>query len=142
YKQNFAFLLEALRKGQLPLWNPYIGLGRPFLADLQNAVFYPPVYLVLLGPKLGVILLLSLHAYWMAFGMRNFGAVLGMHPVVGYAAGFCFFLSGACAGHLHAGQVLFVCGISYIPWLFYCVARLDAANVRALARYAGLIALQ
>lgn len=28
-------------KGHLPLWNPYIFCGAPFLANLQSAVFYP-----------------------------------------------------------------------------------------------------
>src|SRR5687767_4450523 len=49
YKLNFHFLIDAVKEGRLPLWNPYIGLGRPFLTDLQNAVFYPPIYLILLG---------------------------------------------------------------------------------------------
>jgi len=29
------------RKGELPLWNPYILSGTPFLADAQSALFYP-----------------------------------------------------------------------------------------------------
>src|SRR5213594_1817269 len=51
YKPNFVFLGEAVKEFRLPAWNPYIGLGRPFLADIQNGVFYPPMYLVLLGPE-------------------------------------------------------------------------------------------
>jgi len=62
YKQNFTFLAEAVNDLRLSTWNPYIGLGRPFLADIQNAVFYPPIYLVLLGPKCGAFLILWVHA--------------------------------------------------------------------------------
>jgi hypothetical protein len=29
-----------------PLWNPFEGLGRPFAADIQTAVFYPPSWLL------------------------------------------------------------------------------------------------
>lgn len=36
------YLAEALREGQLPLWNPYLFTGVPFQADPQAAVFYPP----------------------------------------------------------------------------------------------------
>src|SRR5512135_2266988 len=54
---TFQFLVDALRDGSIPLWNPYVGLGRPFLADMQNVVFYPPVYLVCLGQETGVFLL-------------------------------------------------------------------------------------
>ena len=37
-----AFLLESLRAGELPLWNPYVRLGQPFAATLYSQVFYPP----------------------------------------------------------------------------------------------------
>jgi hypothetical protein len=36
------YLAQAVRSGRLPLWNPHIGLGRPFLADVDAALFYPP----------------------------------------------------------------------------------------------------
>src|ERR1051326_1714361 len=40
YQWNFGFLRHSMAAGGIPLWNPYIGLGRPFLADCQSAVFY------------------------------------------------------------------------------------------------------
>jgi len=36
-----AYAAQALRSGQLPLWNPYLFLGVPYLANPQAAVFYP-----------------------------------------------------------------------------------------------------
>ena len=36
-----GFANDALRSGQLPLWNPYSFCGEPFLANPQVAVFYP-----------------------------------------------------------------------------------------------------
>src|SRR5215212_6856203 len=69
YQPNFHFFREALIEGRLPLWNPYIGLGRPFLADLQSAVFYPPGYLLLAG-KTGVFLLVWSHLWLAAEGMK------------------------------------------------------------------------
>lgn len=35
------FRMAALRAGQIPLWNPYLFLGVPFLANPQAAVLYP-----------------------------------------------------------------------------------------------------
>ncbi len=35
------FILESLRAGQLPLWNPYLFAGVPFLAAGQNSALYP-----------------------------------------------------------------------------------------------------
>ena len=50
-QQFYAFArYEAarLQNGQLPLWNPYIYAGHPFLADIQSAVFYPLSLLTML----------------------------------------------------------------------------------------------
>ena len=40
-----AVLSEAVKNFALPFWNPYIYCGMPFLANPQNAVFYPLSYL-------------------------------------------------------------------------------------------------
>ncbi|SVD87653.1 uncharacterized protein METZ01_LOCUS440507, partial [marine metagenome] len=32
--------------GQIPLWNPYIFMGSPFLANPQAGVLYPPNWLL------------------------------------------------------------------------------------------------
>jgi len=36
-----AYAAEVVRSGQIPLWNPYLFLGVPFVANAQSAVFYP-----------------------------------------------------------------------------------------------------
>ncbi|WNG56181.1 YfhO family protein [Archangium gephyra] len=65
-----AFLLEALRSGELPLWNPYLRLGQPFAATLYSQVFYPPRLLTVLlaGPELGLTLQHLLHVVLAAVG--------------------------------------------------------------------------
>ncbi len=35
------FLAEFWRQGELPLWNPELFCGAPFLSDIQTGVFYP-----------------------------------------------------------------------------------------------------
>ena len=44
YLQNYAwksFIVDSLRAGDLPLWNPYILSGVPFLAGGQHSAMYP-----------------------------------------------------------------------------------------------------
>ena len=44
YLENYAwkrFIVSSLRAGQLPLWNPYILAGVPFLAAGQHSALYP-----------------------------------------------------------------------------------------------------
>ncbi len=36
-----AYAAEVVRQGRLPLWNPYLFMGVPFLANAQTALFYP-----------------------------------------------------------------------------------------------------
>ncbi|HVW21781.1 MAG TPA: hypothetical protein VHC86_11250 [Opitutaceae bacterium] len=33
---------QCVRAGEIPFWNPFVGCGVPFVANPQNAVFYPP----------------------------------------------------------------------------------------------------
>ena len=35
------FSIETIRKGEFPLWNPYVLSGNPHLATFQSATFYP-----------------------------------------------------------------------------------------------------
>ena len=142
YQPNFHFLLDALHDGRCPLWNPYIGLGRPYLADLQNAVFYPPLYLVCLGPKTGVWLLLWLHSLIALTGMKRFGTVLGAGPPQAWFMAFTFLACGALTGRWMAGQLLYCCAVCYVPVLFHSALRAASWNRRSIAVYALLLGLQ
>ena len=44
-----SFGAAEIREGRLPLWNPYLMSGTPFVGNFQSALFYPPnaIYLVL-----------------------------------------------------------------------------------------------
>jgi hypothetical protein len=44
------FAGESLRRGELPLWNPYVLCGNPFVGNNQSAVFYPETWLHALMP--------------------------------------------------------------------------------------------
>ena len=48
YWQDVAFAVEALRGGELPLWNPYERGGYPFAADPQAALWSPLSWLTYL----------------------------------------------------------------------------------------------
>lgn len=38
---QYQFAAESIRSGSIPLWNPYLYSGAPFLADNQSGVLYP-----------------------------------------------------------------------------------------------------
>jgi hypothetical protein len=48
---SYRFAATSLRSGTLPLWQPHLYGGAPFLADMQTGLFYPPnLLLFLLAP--------------------------------------------------------------------------------------------
>ena len=59
----------VLRGGELPLWNPWNGMGEPWLANPQTGVFYPPTWLIAFLPfETGYVLFLALHLALLGFG--------------------------------------------------------------------------
>jgi len=61
---TYRFAAESLRQGILPLWNPHLYGGMPFIGDIQSGLLYP-VYLVayLLTPDLTYRVLEGLSAF-------------------------------------------------------------------------------
>jgi len=77
YPRQF-FASECIKSGILPLWNPHLASGVPFLANLQSSIFYPLslVYYVLpfqIGFKYFVVLHYFLAGLWMFLLMRYWG---------------------------------------------------------------------
>src|SRR5579864_1118445 len=63
-----VFLARSLLSGRIPLWDPDLFLGAPFLANPQTAVLYPPSWLFVLGPPQVIYTVqLVLHAFLAAF---------------------------------------------------------------------------
>lgn len=50
-----SYLVNTLRSGHLPLWNPYVFAGTPFLANPQTGVFYPIHWLKILFANGGLL---------------------------------------------------------------------------------------
>ena len=92
----WAYRLSALRAGQIPLWNPYLFLGAPFLANPQAAVLYPLHWpLSWLSPASALIWSALLHT-WLAAGFTYTFArrSLGLTRPAAWLAGVLFGLSG------------------------------------------------
>jgi len=143
YRANFQFLTDAVREGRVPLWNPYIQLGRPYLADMQNAVFYPPVYLMCLGQVVGGVLLTWFHCFVAVIGMRSLARALQAGRWQGYFMALSFLASGALTGCWALGAFAYWWGLCYVPVLFYCAARTgEPWKGRRIGQHGLLLALQ
>jgi hypothetical protein len=124
----------------VPLWNPHLMAGRPYLADAQSAIFSPfsaPAYVLPFWKSLAVIGLLRL--FVAAFGMYLFARALGMR-----------FGGALLSGIVFAFGTFFVVWLAWpltnvfplIPWLLLLteivIRRPGPLPVAGLAALVGL----
>ena len=112
-----TYYATSLRAGQLPLWNPHIFGGVPFLANSQAGVYYPLNLAFLFGSIPSVYSLeLAAHSLIAAGGMLWFGRrFVGLSWIGAIVAGMAFGFGGAIvtmAGHLNQVQVA-----AWLPWM-------------------------
>jgi hypothetical protein len=141
---NRAYRVRSLLAGRLPLWNPHVGLGRPFLADVETAGFYPPnlLYLVL-DPHLCLLLLLVAHTALLLWGWLRLGRYLGVDGPAAWMTGLAFAASGAVVGTIHKGLIPYGDAIAWLPLVFLLAIRLqDAWSARRVAALALGLGLQ
>lgn len=96
---------EALRGGHLPLWEPDIFGGFPFLAQPQQNTFYPPNWINVIVPvRIGVSLYMIFHVWLASFGMYLYARYMGGRKLPSILAGIGFAYGGLLAGRLWAGH--------------------------------------
>ena len=120
YIPHKHFFKTWLLKGVLPLWNPHIFCGRPFQADIQNGVFYPPNVLCLLMPlPLFYTVITILHLWFGTCGAYLLSGLFFRRGAPRFLFAFVFGFSSFFTARLYSGVVLFVFTASWIPWILY-----------------------
>jgi len=114
----WAEAARALRDGRLPLWNPYLFMGVPLLANSQVGVLYPlnwPLWLAL-PPHRALHWSIVLHLWLAATGAYIYGRVsLRLNRPGAWAGAAALALGGylgAQVEHVNQLQVL-----AWFPWL-------------------------
>jgi len=144
HQPNRLYLADALTHGRLPQWNPHIGLGRPFAADIETATFYPPsVLLVGFDPAVALYLLVVAHVALGLFGMLALGRALGLARWAAWLASASFLWSAPIVARLSAGQLPYALATCYLPLLFALAVRVhDRPSRRSVAALAAALAMQ
>ncbi|MGB9613808.1 MAG: hypothetical protein ACPL4K_06540, partial [Candidatus Margulisiibacteriota bacterium] len=107
------FMANAIRSGVIPLWNPYLMMGFPFLATLQPGIFYPLSILYYLLPfDLAFSWFLILHYPLAAFFMYLLCRDFKFSQWAAIGAGLTFGFSGYLLSVLHMPTTL-----SSVIWL-------------------------
>jgi len=128
--------------GQLPLWNPFVFSGFPFLAAVQNGVLYPGTWLFVLFPPAMAMNLLVItshalaamftYAYSRAIGCTQFAATF---------SALTFAFGGFMVARL--AHTTMVQGAAWLPLLLLCLERIrHSAKFRYVAGGAAATSLQ
>jgi len=115
------FASEALRAGRLPLWNPYLFMGTPLLANSQVAVLYPLHWplLWLSAPKQVAWSIVG-HVWLAGAGAYLFArAAIKLRPLAAFVAATIFSLGGFLGAQVEHVNQLNVS--AWLPWLLLCV---------------------
>ncbi|MDX9703691.1 MAG: YfhO family protein [Candidatus Auribacterota bacterium] len=118
-----TFTINALQKyGQLPLWNPLIYSGVPFVGNPQSTLFYPPFFLFYAVPvHYAITLLFAGHTAFAACGMYLYARVRRLSFPAALFAVIVFILNYKFMGHVFAGHLTQTCAWSYFPWLLVSI---------------------
>ena len=108
---------RALLAGEIPLWNPYLFMGVPFLANPQAGVLYPLNWpLIGFAAPIAVKAAILVHTWIAGLGTFSLARRLKLSTMAAILAGLLF----ALGGHLTAKveQVNQLQGLAWLPWLF------------------------
>ncbi len=138
-----TYYREALLSGRLPLWNPYVGLGRPFMADAETATLYPPNLLVLaLGVYGGVAASVLLHQAVAVYGGVRLGQTMGATTGASLLLGAGAALASPFTARLDVGIVEGYFSLCWLPVVLWLGARLqDRRSAGTAAGFAVAVAL-
>lgn len=131
------FLRDRLWSGELPLWNPHVYMGTPFLASLQSGALYPPSSLLLLPFPLGLNLFLLAHYVIAIIGFWWLSRVRGLSRTAAVIGALTFALGGYLVSTLNTTNHLQTC--AWAPWaVALWMRRVQDPGARPRAFDAGL----
>ena len=120
-----AFATEWIRRGVVPMWNPYLFTGLPFPAGIHG-YFYPGWATGLLSAVPAVKVALALHLALAALGATWFCRARVESRLASYLGGVVFAASGFWVAHLFAGHRGIVATAAYTPWIVGIVDRVQS----------------
>lgn len=113
-----SYLVESIKSGTIPFWNPYSFSGTPFLSHPSLAPFYPlnlifyifPIHISFSIYLFIHVVLSGIFMYWLV--QRKWGELCG------YFSGVVFALSGMTAVRIYAGHIDIISTITWMPLVF------------------------
>jgi len=136
---TYRFAQAHLHLGNLPLWNPHLYVGAPFVGDVQSALFYPINLVVwLLSPPLtfrSLEMMSLFHIWWSGLGTYVY---LRDHSSRGAAflGALAFMFSDLFI--IHFGNLNLIAVASWFPWTFWAFEKARSGRRWRWAVLAGI----
>ncbi|MEJ2210204.1 MAG: YfhO family protein [Anaerolineae bacterium] len=141
---TYRFAAARLSAGNLPLWNPHLYGGAPFLADMQSGLFYPPnLLLFLLAPNFSYAVM-----QWLAAGhvflagvtmylcLRYLAPGHGLRRPAALVGALAYMFSGIFV--VHFGNLNLIAVAAWLPLVFLLFWRAVVGRSPGLAAGAGV----
>ena len=130
-----GFVYENLRRGVLPMWNPYQGCGAPFIGNDQSAVFSPFNVLYYLLPSQTAWNAVQMLTLFIAgFGTYLYVKSIGVGGIGSTASGISFMFCGFLIAWLEGPTSRTAC---FLPIMFVCAERLAVKKDLTSAAFLG-----
>jgi O-antigen/teichoic acid export membrane protein len=131
--ENYAwkrFAVNSIQQGEIPLWNPYLFAGVPFLAAGQHAMLYPFSWIFFfLSPVKAYGWYTVLQLWLAALSMYFFGRTLTMRRGSAALAGLIYQGSGFLL--VSAAVFPMIIGAAvWLPMLLACIEKVVASSTR------------
>ncbi|MDQ3815483.1 MAG: YfhO family protein, partial [Armatimonadota bacterium] len=138
------FASHALWRGVLPLWNPHLFCGIPFMNNGQSTILYPPSLVYWLLPFRGALLLDALlHNVLLAWGGYALARALNLSRTASCVVAIALALGGSVSAHFFTGHVTWHTARAYLPWeLWALLCYLRTGQRRYAFALAGFVVLQ
>ncbi|MBE2220070.1 MAG: oligosaccharide flippase family protein, partial [Anaerolineae bacterium] len=136
------FVAESVQAGEIPLWNPYLFAGAPFLAAGQHSAYYPFSVLFLILPLTKAYGWYAVSQLWLAgVLMYVFGRVLRMRHSSAAIAGLVF--QGSAFLVISTAVFPMIIGAAvWLPFLLACIEKIiEDSRLKIVWAGLGAVAL-
>ncbi len=135
---------QSLQAGTLPLWNPHLFGGMPFMSNGQASIFYPINIVYWVFPvHIALLLDAFFHSVLLGCGGYLLARSLSRTPSASWLCAICLMTGNGVASHLFAGHTTWHAARAYLPliiWALVCFCR--KRDIKYLWGLAVLMTLQ
>lgn len=143
--QNYVwkkFVADSVQAGEIPLWNPYLFAGAPFLAAGQHSAYYPFSILFMVLPLAKAYGWYAVSQLWLAgVLMYVFGRALRMRRASAAIAGLVF--QGSAFLVISTAVFPMIIGAAvWLPFLLACIEKIiEDSRLKIVWAGLGAVAL-